>query len=326
MARAARARGRALADGALTRWQRRRDTALAWIAALRLQFYPLTVITYCLGAFAAAAGAPLARTPFWFGLLAVLLIEASTVFANELFDYESDRRNRNPGPFNGGSRVLVDGRLDQRALGIGAIVTLFVGLVLFAPALHATPATLQAAAAIGAFAIVAVGYTVPPLKLSHRGAGELDVALTHSIGALLPGYLLQGGAWSDPLPWQLAAPLGLAVLPSITLAGVPDCDADLAASKRTLVVRLGRRNALLLAMVATVASAASALAFAWTGVAGGLFVPVAAFALPHAALLVWRLGRHLGSADSLTRIDGLIALALLYVLWFAVIPFWRLLA
>ena len=74
------------------------------------------------------------------------------------------------------------------------------------------------------FAVLALAYTVPPLKLSHRGFGEIDVALTHSAGAILAGYVAQGGTWTDSAPWLLSLPLGLAVLPSILLAGCPDRD------------------------------------------------------------------------------------------------------
>ncbi len=319
------ARGRALAGGVLAPWRRRLDTLLAWLAALRLQFYPLTAIAYTVGALAAAGDDPLAAGPYWFGLVAIFLVEAATVFSNELFDYESDRRNRNAGPFNGGSRVIVDGRLGSRALATGTFVALCSAALLFAAALQPVSSRGPAAAVIVTVGVIALGYTVPPLRLSHRGAGEIAVAFTHSIGVLLPGYLLQGGGWSDPLPWLLAVPLGIAILPSITLAGVPDRDADRAAGKLTLAVRLGRRRAILLAIAATAGSAV--VAALWSRIDGvsEIYRPVTLLAIPSAAWLLWRLARRLRAAESLARIDGLIVLALIHVLWFGVIPLWRLL-
>ena len=112
--------------------------------------------------------------------------------------------------------------------------------------------------------MLALAYTVPPLKLSHRGFGEVDVALTHSAGAIMAGYVAQGGHWTDSTPWLLALPLGLAVLPSILLAGCPDRTADQAVGKRTLVVLLGSSGAIRLAMAACLAAPALAALMALT--------------------------------------------------------------
>ena len=77
--------------------------------------------------------------------------------------------------------------------------------------LAAAPA--GSASAIGAlytvFALLAMAYTVPPLKFSHRGLGEINVAITHSAGAIMAGYVAQGGGWTDSTPWLLALPLGV---------------------------------------------------------------------------------------------------------------------
>ncbi|MGS5087287.1 hypothetical protein ACVC7V_12380 [Hydrogenophaga sp. A37] len=58
----ARSVGSRLAAGALSTAQRRTQRVTAWLAALRLQFYPMTWIAYTLGALLAAAGALLALT------------------------------------------------------------------------------------------------------------------------------------------------------------------------------------------------------------------------------------------------------------------------
>jgi 4-hydroxybenzoate polyprenyltransferase len=185
----ARTSGSRLVHGALSPAQRRAQRLFAWLAALRLQFYPMTWIAYTVGALAASAGKPMSMTPYLLGYLTLFLLEAATVFLNDWFDFNSDRRNRNAGPFTGGSRVLVDGRLERSAMrkGIGlsllAVVAALLALLAAAPAELAIPiATLYAV-----FAMLALIYTVPPLKLSHRGFGELDVALTHSAGAIMAG-------------------------------------------------------------------------------------------------------------------------------------------
>nr|WP_269813979.1 prenyltransferase [Rhodoferax ferrireducens] len=282
----------------------------------------MTWIAYTVGALLAGAGKPLSMTPYLLGYLTLFLLEAATVFLNDWFDFESDRRNRNAGLFTGGSRVLVEGRLDRAAMrkGIG-LSLLGAGLALVTLLVVAPGAS---AVTIGAlytvFAALALAYTVPPLKLSHRGWGELDVVLTHSAGAILAGYVAQGGDWVDSLPWLLALPLGVSILPSILLAGCPDRDADLAAEKRTLVVIFGKPSTARLAMVATVAAPALAVLLSllrpdlmallgWSAAAGAV----------HGAWLWWNL-RRFTRVEMPERIDGTIVLSLTFILWFCIPP------
>lgn len=42
-------------------------------------------------------------TPYLLGYLTLFFLEAATVFLNDWFDFDSDRRNRNAGLFTGGS-------------------------------------------------------------------------------------------------------------------------------------------------------------------------------------------------------------------------------
>ena len=185
----------------------------------------------------------------------------------------------------------------------------------------APPASAGGIAALYAvFATLALAYTAPPLQLSHRGFGELDVALTHSAGAIMAGYMAQGGGWTDSLPWLLALPLGVSVLPSILLAGCPDREADQAAGKRTLVVILGKRGAVRLAMAASLAAPTLAALLSLTPVDMlALLGWSAAGGAIHAAWLVRRLHRFT-AGEMPERIDGSIALALTFILWFCIPP------
>ena len=167
-------------------------------------------------------------------------------------------------------------------------------------------------------AALALGYTAPPLRLSHRGLGELDVALTHGPGVVLLGHVAQGGGPLAPLPWLLGLVVGAAVLPAIVLAGIPDRAADAAAGKRTLAVRLGTRGAARLALALLPSSAVGALALALGLVPLGPGLALAA--APHAALLAWLLARYLRSGAPDGRIDAVLATALLYIGWFVTVP------
>jgi 1,4-dihydroxy-2-naphthoate polyprenyltransferase len=317
----AEARGRALRHGPFSPAQRLRARLASWLKALRLQFYPMTWAAYTAGALAAVAGAGLDAAAFWAGLACLFFLEAATVLSNEVIDYESDRRNRNFGPFTGGSRVLATGELSFGAVRRGIAVALALALLCAAWLVLASGSTAAVAGIVlGVLTMLALGYTLPPLKLCYRGLGELDVGLTHSPGAILCGFVFQGGAWHAGLPWLLSLPLFLAVLPSITLSGVPDLDADAAVGKRTLAVRTGVRGAYAIAALFTVLAGGTALALQPVAGVGPLFAGIEYGVLPHALLLLWLLARQARLAPQAQRIDPLMVAALAYILWFVGVP------
>lgn len=322
----ARHQGSRLRRGRVTLAQRAGLKALAWLAALRLQFYPMSWMAYTMGALAAEpAGGVWRSALFWVGYLCLFLLEVAAVLTNELVDFETDRKNQFFGPFTGGSRVLVNRSLSRQEVRTGILLALLglaactVWLLWLRP-----PASFEALAVLGVVTVLAIGYTAPPLKLCYRGLGEFGVALTHSIGVILCGYVFLGGLWRDPLPWLLSVPLLLAIVPSIIVSGVPDMAADEETGKNTLAVRLGQRGALILAMVFTALATGAALLWQLMGLAKGAYAGVAGAAIAHGSLLVWLLYRRLRSRKPPGRLDGLMVASLTFLLWFGVIPLWRL--
>jgi 1,4-dihydroxy-2-naphthoate octaprenyltransferase len=323
----ARAEGLRLAEGVPNRTERLRAKAASWLRAMRLQFYPMTWLAYAVGAMAAGGGKEALTTSlFWLGYAAIFLLEFATVLVNEYFDYESDRNNRNFSPFNGGSRVLVDGALSFHEVRQGITFTLGAFALCSALLLYAA-GTAGVGLALGAALVLCLGYTAPPLRLSHRSLGEFDVAFTHSFLVLLFGYLLFGGHAADSFPWLASIPLFLAIIPAIALSTLPDRAADLAAGKRTLAVSLGTDRVIAVAMVATASSALAALVWHAGTLAAGAYAGISWVATAHALWLLHLLRRYRVSAKNTEnagnsgRINGLMAVALSYILWFALIPF-----
>jgi 1,4-dihydroxy-2-naphthoate octaprenyltransferase len=314
--------GRRLQQSALSSWQKFTIKAGSWMKALRLQFYPMTALAYGTGALAAANGDGLQAGPFWLGYFWLLLVEMATVLTNEYCDYESDRQNRFFSSFTGGSRVLVDKLLRFREIKTGFCLALVLSLLIVCLLLATLPgALLPAALACAVLYVLALGYTVAPLRLSYQGLGEIDVGLTHSFAVVLCGYLFQGGSVGDALPWLVSIPLFLAVLPAIILAGIPDHDADKAAGKKTLAVRLGKQGAARLALAFTWLAVGVVLIFTSIPVLPGEFENLIWPILPHAGLLTVLIGRYLKRMPAPARIDGLLVAALTYLIWFALIPF-----
>ncbi len=321
----ARREGLKLRDGILSKGERLRHRILAWVRAMRLQFHPMVWGTYGIGAAAAQrATHSFAADQFWLGLLSLFALEVATVFTNEYFDLESDRRNRHYGPFTGGSRVLVDGTTTLREihLAIAMALGVFLSAMLAVSLAFVRPAPLIIILVV--LAIFALGYTVPPLKLCWRSLGEVDVALTHSLPVILYGYTMQGGAWTDAFPWLVGVPLFWAVLPAIILSGIPDHAADLAVGKRSLAVRLGPRAAVRIAQGATLLALLAAFVLQANPIVGAALSGLSLMAMPHAALQVVLLERYLRRRRPPGRIDALMALSLLYIVWFFALPLWRL--
>lgn len=289
-----------------------------WLQVMRPQFYVFPWLALTTGAVNAAAGDGTSfRWPAYFlAWAAAWLLEFIAVLTNEIHDLPSDRANRNHGPFTGGSRVLVQGVLTLEQIRRGrrmALSGLFLVVLLFAVLYPASTPAILAFLMVGL--VLGIGYSAPPLKLAYRTLGEVNVAFTHSVMLVLCGHFSQVNH-NAAGPWWIALPIFFSVLPSITLAGFPDAEADASTGKKTIVVRFGRAAALKFAMTATVIAAVLRLC----AVAGGLeWSWVDAVMLAHAAALLrmlWQAHQHPAAG----RINGLLAFSLSYMVWFALAP------
>ena len=315
--RQARDLGFRLSEGPRRQVRRRLHAVGRWVLAVRPQFYPMSVLSYTIGALMVAGSIDLLT--FLLGLVAMVGLKIATVLTNDIHDFESDVRNRFHGPFSGGGRSLQEGGLSFAEMWHGASVALGISALAALALLFVVPAPMVVLIVLVVLAVLALGYTVPPLKLSHRGLGELDVALTHGPGVLILGHVVQGGDVFSGQAWFLALVIGLAVLPAILLAGIPDRTADREAGKMTLVVRLGTARTVRLAISFLALSAIGALALTISLVPVG--PALALIALPNAAGLIWLLLRYHGEGAPERRIDLLLGLSLLYIAWFVIVPF-----
>jgi len=292
-----------------------------WLKAIRLQFYPMTWIAYAVGGYGAAhLGFGFNPWIFWIGYLFLFFLEVAVVFYNDYHDYESDKINKNYSPFTGGSRVLVDQDLSGKDLKTGSrraliLAGVFAFIILL---IHRIDWAIFSVMSI--LSIISLGYTNPPLRLSYRTLGEIDVGLTHSIGVMLCGFLFQGGPIGDIFPWMVSIPLFLAIVPAIILAGIPDYRADLVHRKKTIVVRFGKRTGLFIALIFILLSILVTLFWCQLPEIGDLYHVAVFFILPHGLLLTYMILRLILRPIIPARIDLLMALSLLYIFWFGLFP------
>jgi hypothetical protein len=192
---------------------------LRFFLATRLPFVTATLVPVVLGIAAAAT-----QHRFNLGLAALTLLGAVTVHlglnvASDVIDATSgaDDFNVNSTMFSGGSRVIQYGLVSLRQMiAISAVayaVAIAIGLYLASVAGWGLLWLGLASVLISYF------YTAPPLRLVHRGLGELATALGFGpimvLGAyyvqtglrpLAPGALHPGGAAGDADPLRQRDP------------------------------------------------------------------------------------------------------------------------
>lgn len=182
--------------------------------------------------------------PLCIAVIAGIGVACAHLAANTINDYTdfdtTDKINRAAGPFNGGSRFLLGTSISRRFFLILSILFILPAIGIW---LYFFVAAYYKAAMIAACAgFLAYSYSMPPLSLQKRGLGELGIVITSgpaiSMGlqALFFGYVDLDG---------FLVGLGPGLLGSFILFvnQFPDHNADRAAGKKNLVVRLGTKIA-----------------------------------------------------------------------------------
>jgi 1,4-dihydroxy-2-naphthoate octaprenyltransferase len=204
------------------------------------------VLVYALGAgIATYLGIRIDWGGYFLGQFWVTTIQLAGQYLNEYFDAPQDIQNKNRTPFTGGSGVLGPDGLPRRTALIAALGCLAVTAsltVLLLSTANMSPVTLLIMA-IGFSG--AVLYSVPPVRLSTTGYGEL--ATSFLVANLVPAFafLLQSGDLHRLLAMS-TFPLTLLHLAMMLAFEFPDYATDLRLGKRTLLVRMGWQRAVLL--------------------------------------------------------------------------------
>lgn len=241
------------------------QTLVLLFRAGRLHFLLAGFLLYLLGAlYAIRTGSLFSLFAFLSGYAVCGTAHLSVSYSNDYFDrFSDDPEHRSM--FSGGSGVLPrHPELAGTVLGIAAALSAasLAGTAILVLG-YGFPAYLPAFVAAGL--ALGWGYSAPPFRLSCRGLGE--IATMAAFGVFLPGagYLFLSRS-PDPAYLWLMVPLFLAGLFFIVSVELPDYETDRKTAKRTLVVRLGPKKAL---MAAVAAVAIAALLFLLAGAAGG---------------------------------------------------------
>jgi len=210
-----------------------------WFQALRAPFLIASLVPGLVGALAAwQAGYPVDLGLLGLALLGLAFVHLGTNMGNDAWDFRSgnDLAVRHLNPFAGGSRVLLRGVLSPKTHLAVALLFLVLGSLVGLYLVSIVGLPLLVLGLIGV--ATAFFYVGPPVRLAHRGVGEIAVGLAFGPVTVLGVYYVLTRAF-DPPAIALSLTLGLLVAGILWINEVPDIPADSAVGKRTLVVRLG---------------------------------------------------------------------------------------
>jgi 1,4-dihydroxy-2-naphthoate polyprenyltransferase len=281
----------------------------AWYLASRPRTLPAAVAPVVVGTALAVAGQAFDPLAALAALLAALLLQIASNFANDLGDFVkgTDTPER-VGPL----RMTTAGVLTPSDVKRGIIVVLALAAVCGLYLIWVGGWPVLAAGVLSMLA--AVAYTYGPLPFGYYGLGDVATFIFFGFIAVVGTYYTQ--AHTAPLfVWIAAVPMGSLVTAILIVNNVRDADTDRTAGKRTLAVVLGRRGARIEYLV--MLGLAYAVPFVlWLGFGMSPWVLLPLLTLPLAARHAHALWTVLGPRLNQT-LGGTAQLAVLYALAFA---------
>jgi 1,4-dihydroxy-2-naphthoate octaprenyltransferase len=205
----------------------------AWFLASRPPTLPAAVVPVLVGTAVGVSESSFRPVVFLVAMIAALLIQIATNFANDLSDFHkgADTAER-VGPL----RVAQSGLLTPGDLKRGIIITFGLAMLagLYLISIGGWPILL-----IGIFSILSgLAYTGGPWPLGYHGLGDLFVFIFFGVIAVTGSAYLQSGHVSA-LALATSVPVGLLVTNILVINNLRDVETDRIAGKHTLAVLLG---------------------------------------------------------------------------------------
>ncbi len=219
------------------------DLVSRWLLITRASVFPMTLTSAVIGGILAASAPRADWLYFAAALIGLLLAHAANNMINDFFDLESGVDSQEYVRTQYAPHPVLSGLVSKQGLLLAIAVVNLLDLAILLYLVDELGWPVGVFALLGLF--VSVFYVAPPLRLKHRGLGELGVFLVW--GPLMIGGTYYVTAGSLP-PWVLVASLPYAVLVMAVLLGkhVDKLEADSAKGIRTLPVILGRERSLFL--------------------------------------------------------------------------------
>jgi 1,4-dihydroxy-2-naphthoate octaprenyltransferase len=295
---------------------------IAFIRLARPHFLFGGFLLYALGALIARySGFTINFEKYWVGQLFVSAVQLMTHFLNEYWDVDGDRLNQSRTPFSGGSGALGPNGLPRDTAFTAAVACLAIasGAAIWL--------IVETGVSPGALAIMVLGflgsyfYSSPPLRLAGTGYGEVSASVV--VAGFVPalGHILQADMPSL-LVLLTIAPLIVFHFAMLLAFEFPDFLADEASGKRTLLVRVGRRQGAAIHNAALLVGLFLAVAATFVGLPARVAVATIITA-PMIFLQIVNIRRmQHGEPVSYTRLTFLAVLILTVTTYFMAFTFW----
>ena len=163
-----------------------------------------------------------------------LFIQLYIVYANDYADKDIDETNDTYNLFSGGSRVLVEGKINDKDMKLA--IQIMIGLNLLIGVILTLKFQRLLALPLIIFSLLLLwAYSYPPFKISYRGGGEFLQML--GVAGVLPvfAYYIQVGSLTV-FPWLILLILLPNHLACAISTALPDQPSDKENNKRTIPV------------------------------------------------------------------------------------------
>ena len=206
-----------------------------WLLAARLKTLPAAISPVMLGSALAFHDGMFDLLICLMTLLAAILIQIGTNFANDVFDFQkgTDRQDRK-GPIRATQAGLISEENMKKAMWQTFALAICVGIYL--ALIGGWPIVI-----IGLASIVAgIAYTGGPYPLGYHGLGDVFVFIFFGIIAVPGTYYLQTDTINSLSIW-MGIVMGMLSNAILVVNNLRDADTDKLSGKKTLAVRFGKK-------------------------------------------------------------------------------------
>jgi 1,4-dihydroxy-2-naphthoate octaprenyltransferase len=217
-----------------------------WLAAFRLRTLPLALASIFMGSFMAASKGAFQISVLILAALTTIFLQILSNLANDYGDsiHGADHAGRK-GPSRAVQAGLISRNAMRNAIWLFAALSLLSGLALLWVALGTALYIFLLFLALGIMAIVAaVSYTAGARPYGYAGLGDVSVLLFFGWIGVTGTFFLHSGYFLPELLLP-ASSCGLFAVAVLNVNNIRDIDSDRQAGKRSIPVRIGRKNAVL---------------------------------------------------------------------------------